>query len=164
MSILNPDALEFVSRSPEQTRRLGIRLGSLLQNGDVICMKGDLGSGKTTLTQGIAQGWGSTDQVTSPTFVLVNIYRRPDGSKLHHLDAYRMKDWMEAEDLDLEMMIEEGALLVEWPEIISPVLPHDRLDVFLNYVDDTQRSMVFSPEGARYKTVLSQFRKHVFGG
>ena len=164
MPILNPDALEFLSRSPEQTRRLGIRLGSLLQSGDVVCLSGDLGAGKTTLVQGVAQGWGSTDQVSSPTFVLVNVYRRPDGKQLHHLDAYRLQNWMEAEDLDLDLMIEKGALLIEWPERIKEVLPEERLNINLNYVDDTQRGMVFSPRGERFKTLMTHFRKQVFGG
>ena len=76
MPILARDAFEFFSRSAEQTQRLGMRLGSLVKPGDLICLSGDLGAGKTTLVQGIARGWGSVDQVTSPTFVLVNVYRR----------------------------------------------------------------------------------------
>jgi tRNA threonylcarbamoyladenosine biosynthesis protein TsaE len=78
MPILAPHALEFFSHSPEQTRRVGIRLGALLQSGMVICLEGDLGSGKTTLVQGIAQGWGSSDQVSSPTYVILNEYRHPN--------------------------------------------------------------------------------------
>src|SRR5690606_20946296 len=87
MPILMSQSMEFISRSAEQTRRAGMRLGGLLQPGDVIGLVGDLGSGKTTLVQGIAAGWGSLDQVSSPTFVLVNVYRRPDQGKLYHLDA-----------------------------------------------------------------------------
>ena len=67
MPILEPNAFEFISRSPDQTKRLGIRLGSFLQAGDVVCLSGELGAGKTTLVQGIAEGWGSPDAVTSPT-------------------------------------------------------------------------------------------------
>ena len=78
MPILDDHTLDFVSKSPEQTRRIGIRLGGLLQPGDLICLQGDLGAGKTTLVQGIAQGWGALDSVSSPTFVLVNVYRRAD--------------------------------------------------------------------------------------
>jgi tRNA threonylcarbamoyladenosine biosynthesis protein TsaE len=73
--ILVPNTVEFTSRSPEQTRRLGVRLGTLLQPGSLVCLAGDLGSGKTTLVQGVAQGWGSLDQVSSPTFVIVNAVR-----------------------------------------------------------------------------------------
>ncbi|MCE1254182.1 MAG: tRNA (adenosine(37)-N6)-threonylcarbamoyltransferase complex ATPase subunit type 1 TsaE [Anaerolineae bacterium] len=164
MPIYDPNVLEFLSRSPEQTRRLGIRLGALLQSGDTLCLSGDLGSGKTTFVQGIAQGWGSSDQVSSPTFVLVNVYRRPDGKTIHHLDAYRMQNWMEAEDLDLDLMIEKGALIIEWPERINEVLPAERLNIDLRYVDDLQRGMVFKPVGERYKHVAALFRKQVFGG
>ena len=164
MPILNPNVLEFLSRSPEQTRRLGIRLGTLLGAGDLVCMSGDLGSGKTTLVQGIAQGWGSTDQVSSPTFVLVNMYRRPDGKTLHHLDAYRMQNWMEAEDLDLDLMFDKGALLVEWPERIQEALPGERLAISMRYVDELQRGMVFAPVGEHYKTLVTHFRKQVIGG
>ncbi len=102
MPILDANSLDYFSRSPEQTRRMGMRLGALLDRGDIVCLSGDLGAGKTTLVQGIAKGWGSLDAVSSPTFILVNVYRRLDGSTLAHLDAYRMQSALEAEDLDLE--------------------------------------------------------------
>lgn len=87
MPILDPNSLEFFSRSAEQTRRVGMRLGALLQKGDVIALVGDLGAGKTTFVQGVAVGWGSTDAVSSPTYVLVNVYRRTDGTQFAHLDG-----------------------------------------------------------------------------
>ena len=100
--------MDFFSRSPEQTRRVGRRLGGALETGDVICLQGDLGAGKTTFVQGVAQGWGSLDSVSSPTFILVNVYRRADQSKvratqplLFHMDAYRLDSAPEAEELDL---------------------------------------------------------------
>ncbi len=164
MPILDARTLDFFSRSPEQTRRMGVRLGSLLQPGDLICLSGDLGAGKTTLVQGIAQGWGTLDNVSSPTFVLVNEYRRPDGRCLYHLDAYRLANWLEAEDLDLERMLESGPLVIEWPERIKEVLAPDRLWVSLRWVADEQREMVFSSQGARYDALLLEFRKRVFGG
>jgi tRNA threonylcarbamoyladenosine biosynthesis protein TsaE len=162
--ILNPHSLEFTSHSPEQTRRMGARLGALLKPGDLVCLSGDLGSGKTTLVQGIAQGWGSLDQVSSPTFVLVNAYRRPDGVTLHHMDAYRIRDAAEAEDLDLTNMLETGALIVEWPERIREALPCERLWVNLNWVADEKRGMVFTTKGEHYTAMLAEFRQKVFGG
>ena len=164
MPILDARTLEFFSRSPEQTRRLGIRLGALLQPGDLICLSGDLGAGKTTLVQGIAQGWGSLDNVSSPTFVLVNEYRRPDGNCLFHLDAYRLANWQEAEDLDLDRMIENGPLVMEWPERIKEVLAPERLWITLRWIADEQRGMTFSSKGERYEDLLAEFRKRVFGG
>ena len=78
-----------------------MRLGGLLRPGDILCLVGDLGSGKTTLVQGIVSGWGSLDPVSSPTFVLVNVYRHLENKRLYHLDAYRLSGAAEAEDLDL---------------------------------------------------------------
>ncbi len=164
MPILDSRTLEFFSRSPDQTRRLGMRLGSLLQKGDLICLKGDLGAGKTTLVQGIAQGWGSLDPVSSPTFVLVNLYRRPDGVNLYHLDAYRLQNWLEAEDLDLDIMLEQGALIVEWPERIQEALPGDYLMIRLQYLAEEQRGMVFLPHGSHYEQLIEEFRHSVLGG
>lgn len=164
MPILTSNKLEFFSRSPEQTRRLGIRLGSLLAPGDLVCLSGDLGAGKTTLVQGLAQGWGSLDQVTSPTFVLVNVYRRPDRKTLYHLDAYRLQNSMEAEDLDLDTMMESGPLLVEWPERIDGALPVERLLIQMRYVDEEQRNMVFSSVGERYEKMVNELRRRAFGG
>jgi tRNA threonylcarbamoyladenosine biosynthesis protein TsaE len=164
MPILDSRSLEFFSRSPEQTRRLGIRLGALLKVGDLVCLSGDLGSGKTTLVQGIAQGWGSLDAVSSPTFVICNQYRRPDGARLHHLDAYRLRGPAEAEDLDIDLMLESGALVVEWAERIQTALPPERLWVKLRWMADEQRGMVFLPSGARCDKLLADFRRHTFGG
>ncbi len=164
MPILDRNTVEFLSRSPEQTRRLGIRLGSLLRAGDIICLHGDLGSGKTTLAQGLAQGWGSLDQVTSPTFVLVNQYHRMDGATMFHLDAYRMQDAREAEDLDLDEMMDTGCLVMEWPERILDAVPPERLWVDMSWVADEARQMVFMPYGERNIQILSEFRKAAFGG
>ena len=131
MPILDVNSLEIFSRSPEQTRRVGMRLGAFLQTGDVICLQGELGAGKTTFVQGIAQGWGSLDPVSSPTFVLVNTYRRPDKEMLFHLDTYRLVSDQEAEELDLEEMINKGPLVIEWPERVKTLLPPHYLWVLL---------------------------------
>jgi len=164
MPILDSRTFEFFSRGPEQTRRLGIRLGALIRPGDLICLSGDLGAGKTTLVQGMAQGFGSLDAVSSPTFVIVNQYRRPDEVVLSHLDAYRLQNAYEGEDLDLYLMLERGALVVEWPERIDAALPVDRLWVKLRYMAEEQRGMQFTTHGKRYEALLSAFRRQVLGG
>lgn len=163
MPILDEHTLEFFSRSPEQTRRLGMRLGSLLQPGDVICLQGDLGAGKTTLVQGLAQGWGSLDQVSSPTFIIVNLYRRPDGTQLFHLDAYRLESAPEAEQLDLDEMLAQGPLVIEWPERLEAALPPERLWTKLDYLTDEHRQMCFLAKGKRYDELLAGLRQSVFG-
>lgn len=164
MPILDARTMEFFSRSPEQTRRVGMKLGSMLQKGDLICLSGDLGAGKTTLMQGIARGWGTLDPVSSPTFVLVNVYRRSDGQNLYHMDAYRLEGAQEAEDLDLDMMLENGALVIEWAERVESVLPPECLWVKMRYLADEQRGMVITASGGRNDHLLGQFRKRVFGG
>lgn len=164
MPILDQNSLEFISRGTEYTRRVGIRLGTILNTGDVICLEGDLGSGKTVLVQGMAAGWGSLDRVTSPTFVLVNLYRRLDGGQFHHLDAYRLEGEREAEELDLVKNIESGPLVVEWAERISAALPKDHLWVSLRIVDENQRDLIFSARGDYYKSFLDNFRMRIYGG
>ncbi|HOJ01662.1 MAG TPA: tRNA (adenosine(37)-N6)-threonylcarbamoyltransferase complex ATPase subunit type 1 TsaE [Anaerolineaceae bacterium] len=162
MPILDESTLEFFSRSPEQTRRVGARLGSLLQAGHTLCLNGDLGAGKTTLVQGIAQGWGSPDPVTSPTFVLVNHYRRVDGQQIAHLDAYRLSDALEAEDLDLEYLLENGPLIVEWPLRVLSALPNTHIWIDLQHISEQQRMLLIKPVGSAYKNIVLQLRKQIF--
>jgi tRNA threonylcarbamoyladenosine biosynthesis protein TsaE len=163
MPLLPPQSMEFISRSAEQTRRAGMRLGKLLNPGDVICLIGELGSGKTTLVQGISAGWGSLDPTSSPTFVLVNVYRRPDASRLFHLDAYRLSGPAEGEDLDLDALLESGPLVIEWADRIQEVLPLDRLWITFRWIDDEQRDMLFTAHGPRYQDLLASLRKQIYG-
>ena len=138
-----------------------MRLGALVEPGDTIHLIGDLGAGKTTLVQGMANGWGSLDPVSSPTFVLVNVYRRPNGQRLFHLDAYRLSGAMEAEDLDLEALLTSGPLVVEWADRIQAA--QECLQVHKKWVADDQRDMIISAHGARYENLLHAFRRQVYG-
>ena len=164
MPILDAHTLEFFSRSPEQTRRVGMRLGGLLKTGDTICLQGDLGAGKTTLVQGLAQGWGSLDPVSSPTFIIVNLYRRPDDGQLFHMDAYRLESAPEAAELDLDEMLAQGSLLVEWPERIQPILPAEYMWISIEYVAEENRRMLVKATGTRYDDLLADLRQELFGG
>lgn len=164
MPILNPNSLEFFSKSSDQTKRLGSRLGAVLSVNDMVCLSGDLGSGKTTFVQGLIRGWGSLDQATSPTYVIVNQYGRPDGQILHHMDAYRLSGAIDAINLDMDQIISTGPVVVEWPELIRSALPPNHLWIDLYWVDDFQRRMVFSAIGAYYQDLLQEFRIRAFGG
>ena len=163
MPVLDPHSLDFFSRSPEQTRRLGARLGAVLRPGDVICLQGDLGAGKTTFVQGVAKGWGSMDSVSSPTFIIVNEYRRADGNLLFHMDAYRLDSAPEAEELDLDSMLADGSLLIEWPERIDGFVPTERLWIKLEHVDEEGREMKFKAVGGRYDELLAVIRQTMGG-
>ena len=163
MPVLPANAFDFLSHSPEQTRRLGMRLGVLLQTGDVVCLQGELGAGKTTFVQGLAAGWGSLDDVSSPTFILVNVYRRANGGQLFHFDTYRIESALEAEELDLDAMFSAGPLVIEWPERMVGVLPAERLWIRLEHVDEDRRQFTFLPAGKHYENLLEKYRQTSFG-
>lgn len=165
MPILDERSLDFLSHSPDQTVRFGARLGERLAPGDVLCVSGELGAGKTTLITGIGRGWGALDQVTSPTFVLVNEYRRADGQRLWHLDSYRLTSGAEALAFGFDdLLAAEGVMLIEWPERILEVLPPERFNLSLRWVDDMKRGFHLEAHGARYEQLLEEFRRAAFGG
>lgn len=165
MAILKANALEFMSNSAEQTERLGVRLGQLLQPFDILALQGDLGAGKTTLARGIGRGWGTTLRVTSPTFTLVNEYPRPsDGRLLYHLDCYRLNNDDEVESMGLDDILNgRGALMIEWSERILSWLPADYLQVDLNYVNTTRRRLLLTAHGPRSQAILDTFKQNAFG-
>lgn len=101
-----------------------------------ICLAGDLGAGKTTLTRALAHGFGVGEGVTSPTFALAHEYRTPDGARLLHVDLYRISGPHELANLGWESMIADNALLVvEWPERGGRLIPHDALTIALAHID-----------------------------
>lgn len=161
--ILDQHTFDFFSRSAEQSRRIGARLGSDIEIGDLVSLQGDLGAGKTTFVQGMAQGWGSVDGATSPTFVLVNEYRRPDGGLFFHLDAYRLESAAEAHELDIDRMLDEGALVVEWPERVRAALPEQGLWILMEHVAEEQRRIQFTARGERYDHLLERLQHAMFG-
>ena len=118
---------------PSEMRAVAQDLAAVLRPGDVILLKGDLGAGKTTWTQGLAKGLGVIEEVTSPTFVIISEYhsgRLP----LYHIDAYRLEDPAEAENLGLPELFEGGGVtVVEWPERLEGYLPKDALILTLSY-------------------------------
>lgn len=160
--------LDVVSQSPEQTRRLGQRLGELARPGDVYLLTGDLGSGKTCLTQGVARGLGVSAPVTSPTFTLINEYtRRATGARLplFHADLYRLdRPEAEAVDLGLEEYLDgPGVCIIEWAERAPSLWPAERLVIRLRTVSETKRTLVFAPEGERYVALIRALRRAAFG-
>ena len=144
--------LTLSSDSPAATRRIGARLGRHLRPGDVILLLGELGTGKTCLTQGIGRGLGVTDQVKSSSFVLVNEYA--GRLKLYHADLYRLEDPREVMELALEETAADGVLAVEWPERAWDELPPEHLLVRLEWVDERRRRLTFEARGSRYEELM----------
>lgn len=141
--------LELGSASEEETRQLGERLGQLLHKGDILLLSGDLGTGKTCLTQGIGRGLLCTGQVNSPSFVLMNEYEGRE--TLYHVDLYRIEDVEELDELGLWDYAEKGVLVIEWPERGAELLPGDGLVIELRAgtLGPRSRSLKFIPRGPR---------------
>ena len=166
MPVLDRDTLDLISHSPAQTRRFGARLGLLLRPGDVVCLQGDLGTGKTRLAQGIGRGMGVTEPITSPTYTLIAEYRPPSpGPVLYHVDLYRLDapvDEALAVGLD-EYLNGSGVTVVEWAERARDLLPDERLWIELRHLDDSKRGIMMKARGDRYRELLKQFRESAFG-
>ena len=114
-----------------EMRGLGARLATVLRAGDLVVLGGDLGAGKTTLTQGIALGLGVAGDVTSPTFVIARVHRGVPGPDLVHVDAYRLASFAEVDDLDLDASLPDSVTVVEWGGGKVEGLSEDRLEIAL---------------------------------
>lgn len=165
MPILKDGELDIISHSVEQTQRLGSRLGGLLLPGDVICLSGDMGAGKTMFAAGIGKGWGTRTPMTSPTFNLVHEHRRAkDNQCLYHLDCYRLENAHEADSIGLDDILSgRGPVIIEWPEYIETLLPAERLWMELRILEPTRRNLIFNATGKRSEQLLQQFREATFG-
>lgn len=139
--------------SADATRALAARLATALRPGDVVVLGGDVGSGKTTFAQGLARGLGVSVRVTSPTFALVREY---EGQvPLVHLDVYRLEHLQEVRDLGFDEIVGgDSVVIVEWGDVLGPLLPGDRLDVRLEADpdDDGARFVTLSPRGSTWAT------------
>ena len=132
----------FISHSPEETLRLGAFLGKYLTNGSVVALSGELGSGKTCLTQGIARGLQVPEglYVTSPSYTLINEY--PGRLRLFHADLYRIRNVVELDEIGLgEIMGCDGVTVIEWAEKMIELLPKERLFISISIVDDQTREL-----------------------
>ena len=144
--------LRLRTGGPAATRALGAALATALRPGDVVLLAGDLGAGKTTLTQGIAAGLGVTDVVTSPTFTLVRSHpcrpgAAPGVRELLHADLYRLDQLAEVADLGLGELVEEGAVaVVEWGDVAAPLLGPGALVVVLADTGDDERVLELRAE------------------
>ena len=135
------------SYSPKDTHKIGRRIGTKAQSGDVLLLVGDLGAGKTTLTQGILWGLGGTEYARSPTFVLVNEY--PARLTLYHMDLYRLNSIEEIEDLGLdEYLYGNDLCVVEWADKAPGYFPVNHAVVQLEVIDDQTRRVTVSSETA----------------
>lgn len=149
------ESLTLVSHSPEETQRLGTFLGRLALAGDVFLLVGNLGAGKTCLTQGVAWGLEVEEYAFSPSFVILREYsgRLP----LYHIDFYRLDHLEEIVDLGLdEYLYGNGVCVVEWAEKGLKTLPPENLLITLNYISNTERALRLKARGKRYSELLKK--------
>jgi tRNA threonylcarbamoyladenosine biosynthesis protein TsaE len=155
---------KFALLSEQETRRFGLALGERLRPGDVVGLVGDLGTGKTTLTQAIAHGMGIGAPVTSPTFALIHEYRGP--IPLFHIDPYRLERPEEMEDLGFDEYFERGGVvIVEWADRVAELLPPERLTLTLKMLEappdaaldaEAPRLLTAEATGKRYENLLAE--------
>ena len=150
---------EIVVRTPEEARGLGARIARLCRPGDVVILTGELGAGKTTLAQGMGSGLDVRGDVTSPTFVISRVHPSLSGGPaLVHVDAYRLGDGAELDDLDLDAFVDDAVTVVEWGEGIAEALSDDRLRVHVarthggdaTGADEDARTVTITPVGSRW--------------
>jgi tRNA threonylcarbamoyladenosine biosynthesis protein TsaE len=140
------DEVELITTSPAETERLGRRLGALLPKGSVVALQGELASGKTCLVRGMAAHFGHLESVASPTFTIINQYGTL--TPLYHLDLYRLEGIDEVLDLGYEELFEpDGVTVIEWAERALPLLPEQRVDVFLEHAGGDRRRITLHDYG-----------------
>lgn len=154
----------MISDSTASTEAIGAGLGRWLQPGDVICLSGMLGAGKTVFSRGIGKGWGAVPGLTSPTYNLAHEHRRAkDNERLAHIDLYRISGGSEADALGMDDLLHgEYILILEWPERIRELLPQTRLWIDIELLDDDQRrELVFSAQGSRYAALIGALQRDI---
>jgi len=152
--------VKVISRTPEDTLLMGRIIGESLMCGDVIALVGELGTGKTTITQGIARGLGVSEKyyITSPTFTLINEY--PGDITLYHLDVYRLNGPDDLGDIVYEEhFFGDGVAVIEWAEKIKDILPDDVLNVALSYGEGNEREIEISGTSQRMSSIEKKIRE-----
>jgi len=152
--------LRLISKSAEDTYKIGERLGQLLIPGSIICLTGDLGAGKTAFTQGIGKGMGITEHIVSPTYTIINEYtsgRIP----LYHFDVYRLGSSDEMYELGCdEYFYGDGATVLEWADNVDDVIPNEKLWITIRKLENPdEREIVFKAFGTDYEKLLEEMEK-----
>lgn len=144
----------FETLNQNQTEKLGEALGKLLKAGDFLAMTGDLGAGKTAFTRGIARGLGIHEDITSPTFTIINQYEAP--VPLAHMDAYRLKTPEELENAGFYDYMEDFVVVLEWADRVEELLPGDVLWIYFTVLDENRRTIEFQSQTSHYDNILQE--------
>jgi len=138
--------MRFISNSEEDTKKLGKEIASKLEKGMILVLSGDLGSGKTKFTEGILSYFGLENEISSPTFTIVNEYDS-DKMKIYHFDVYRIEDEDEFYAIGGDEYFEKGVSIIEWGEKISSILPDTYIQVNFSRDDKDENTRIIDIEG-----------------
>jgi tRNA threonylcarbamoyladenosine biosynthesis protein TsaE len=152
-------SVQLVSRGIDDTQRLGEELGQLLSAGGIVCLYGELGTGKTVLSKGLATGLGvaAREAVRSPSFVLIHCYhgRVP----VYHADLYRLSSPADIADIGLrELLGGDGVAMIEWADKLGASLPPERLDISLEHQSEETRLITIQGQGLRYRQLVERWQ------
>lgn len=146
---------KIISNSDMDTIELAQNIESEKFPNIVICMEGDLGSGKTLFTKAFAKSMGISENITSPTFNIIKEYDGEEGYKLYHMDVYRLSE--SKEDIGISEYFNKGGVtIIEWADLISDILPKDRLDIRIKIVDENKRVFYITPHGEEYEDLCER--------
>lgn len=138
----------YISKSVEETQKIAMSIAEKIQSGGVLLLKGDLGSGKTTFTQGFAKGLGITRRINSPTFIIMREYRIMNYESriknFYHLDLYRTETDRDLEGLGIEEIVQnsDNIVVIEWPEKLGELMPKHAKTITFNYLNETEREII----------------------
>lgn len=148
--------MEIRLKGLEETKEFGIKLGKLLKSGDIVCLNGNLGAGKTTLSKSIGLGLGVEDYITSPTFNLINEYQ--GRLTMYHFDVYRLENVDDLYDLGFdEYFYGQGVCIIEWAEKIEPVIPEERIVLEMESGDHIDERLIkIHGQGSSFEALVKE--------
>jgi len=149
-----------ISNSPEETFNFGVLLGRFIEKGFLLLLLGDLGSGKTLLAKGIAEGAGYKNEVTSPTFSIIQEYN--SGSKnIIHMDLYRLNTEEELIEIGFEEYLDkDNIVIIEWPELAFSLLPADFVFIEIKKLTDNKREIIIFGEGKQKEIIMERLNNN----
>ena len=151
---------EFISHNEIETKRIASTLASKLEHGDIVVLSGELGSGKTKFTEGFLSYWGLEDEISSPTFTIVNEHKK-NNTNIYHLDVYRLADMGEFYSIGGTEYFNTGICVIEWGELIEDILPQNYIKISFSKDenDDSIRYLNFKAYGERLNDVIKELEQ-----